>query len=659
MDYFSHLKPIFFAILFIISWVIFFFSLTRLVLFVLTGRYEKRWDKITLRIKAVIINAFAQKAPLRYLSSGIKHLLIFWGFILIGFETVEMWGRGFSDSFKLPIIGTTFRGYFTFLLDITKALVIFALGWSLFQRLIIRVKRLENTADAFFIISLIFILMITSLGATGAEALLENIPPKTIPVSVVFSSLLSGLTDSQLLVAKEICWWVHIITILFFLNYLPYSKHIHIITAIPNIFFKNLDRRGKLEKLDLEKFEKGEIEYYGVKRIEDFTWKQNLDFISCTECGRCSDNCPAYLTGKSLSPMHLVHKLKDRLKHDGRLALRKTGERPPIADGKIITDDELWDCTTCGVCEEICPVNIEHPRFIIDLRRNLVFENRLFGTAAKTLQRIANQGNPWGLPAEDRTNFAKNIGLRILNDGEIEETIYWVGCAGYYDPLSQRITKSMSNIMRTAGVDIPVLGSRETCTGDPARRIGEEGLFTMMAQQNLELLKGVKKIVTHCPHCYQTLKNDYKDFGANFEVIHHTELIFSLISENKIKIKDSIETIKVTYHDSCYLGRYNSIYDLPRNIISKLGLQIKEPPRKRDRGMCCGAGGGRMWMEETRGKRINVERFEQIVSLNPEIVISACPYCLIMMDDACKFKNLEEKIQTKDISEIVSQQLVT
>lgn len=657
------LRPIIFLVIFIAAWLGFFYSFGKLIRLVLLGRYEVRWDNLPKRIFTVIKDAFAQYQPLRYLNSGIKHFFFFWGFMIVSLETLEYWIQGVFPHFRLPIINTTFRPAFLLLEDTIQFLVIVAIGFALVQRFIIKTKRLENTLDSILILTLIFTLMFTSLVTKASILILEGESFKFSPFARIFGHMMLGanLSESQIYTIKEIFWWWHVLTVLAFLNYLPYSKHIHIITAIPNIIFRRIEgTKCQTEPLDIEKLERGEIEYYGVKKLQDFTWKQLFDFISCTECGRCSDLCPASITKKPLSPMHLVHKLKDRLKHDGVKIPKGNGESlPPIADGTHITDEEIWDCTTCAACEEICPVGIEHPRFIMDLRRYLVFDQRMPSSAGKTLQKIMNQGNPWGIPPEARDEFAKQLKFEIVN-GKVEaEYLYWIGCAGYFDPLGQKITAAMKTILDKAGVKVQVLGSAERCTGDPVKRLGEEGLFAMMAKENIEFLKslGVKKILTHCPHCYHAFKNDYKQYGGEFEVIHHSQFLKQLIDSGKLKITPKSNGI-AAYHDSCYLGRYNSIYDEPRFVVEKsTGNKPKEVLRHRERGMCCGAGGGKMWYEEERGERINYTRFEEFEHIDASKIAVACPYCLIMLDDATKYKGVEDKVKVRDISQFLAESI--
>ncbi len=654
------IRPFIFIVVFISAWIGFFYSAGKLVRLVLLGKYEKRWQNIPKRIYTVIKDAFAQYQPLRYLNSGIKHFFFFWGFMIISIETLEYWIQGIFPDFRIPIINTTFRPAFLLLEDIVQFLVIVAIGFALVQRFIIKTKRLENTLDSIVILTLIFTLMFTSLITKASSLILEGESFTFSPFSRVFGYVMLGanLSTDQIFVIKEIFYWGHVLTVLGFLNYLPYSKHIHIMTSIPNILFRRTDgSKCNNEPLDIGKLERGEIEYYGVKKLQEFSWKQLFDFISCTECGRCSDLCPATNTNKPLSPMHLVHKLKDRLKNDGIQILKGNGDSlPPIADGEHITDDEIWDCTTCAACEEICPVGIEHPRFIMDMRRYLVFDQRIPASAAKTLQKVMNQSNPWGLPQESRDEFIKQVGFEKV-DGKVEaEYLYWVGCAGYFDPLGQKIVISMKKILDKAGVKVQVLGSAEKCTGDPVKRLGEEGLFAMMAKENIEFLRsiGVKKILTHCPHCYQTIKNDYKQYGGDFDVIHHSQFIKQLLDSGKIKVNPSNGNA-VAYHDSCYIGRYNSIYDAPRYIIEKsTGLKPLEAMRNRQKSMCCGAGGGKMWYEEERGTRINYKRFEEFEKINAKEIAVACPYCSIMLNDAVKFKGVEDKVRVRDISQVLA-----
>ncbi|MCS7213006.1 MAG: (Fe-S)-binding protein [Candidatus Calescibacterium sp.] len=657
------IRPILFLGIFTAAWIGFFYSFGKLLRLVFLGRYEARFKDIPKRIYTVLKDAFAQYQPLRYLNSGIKHFFFFWGFMIVSLETLEYWIQGVFPHFKLPILNTTFKPAFLLMEDTIQFLVILAIGFALVQRFIFKTKRLENTLDSIVILTLIFTLMFTSLVTKAGSLILEGESFTYSPFSKVFGYMMLGanLSLDQIFVIKEIFWWWHVLTVLGFLNYLPYSKHIHIITAIPNILFRRLEQtKCNVEPLDLGKLERGEVEYYGVKKLQDFTWKQLFDFISCTECGRCSDLCPATNTGKVLSPMHLVHKLKDRLKYDGTQIIKGSGkDLPPIADGVHITEDEIWDCTTCGACEEICPVGIEHPRFIMDMRRYLVFDQKMPPSAGKTLQKVMNQGNPWGLPQESRDDFVKQVGFEKVN-GKVEaEYLYWMGCAGYFEPSGQKIVLAMKKILDSAGIKVQVLGSAEKCTGDPARRLGEEGLFAMIAKENIDFLNsiGVKKILTHCPHCFQTIKHDYKQYGGNFEVIHHSQFIKQLIDSGKLKVNPK-KNGAIAYHDSCYMGRYNSVYDAPREIISKAtGAKPLEALRNRQKSMCCGAGGGKMWFEEDRGTRVNYKRFEEFEKINAEQIAVACPYCFIMLSDATKYKGVEDKVKVKDISQVLAESI--
>jgi Fe-S oxidoreductase len=463
--------------------------------------------------------------------------------------------------------------------------------------------------------------------------------------------LLFGLSPSSLQGIYFGAWWGHLFAILVFANYLPFAKHFHVITALPNLYFAKLDPAGKMATFDIEKA--AETEHFGVGRIEDFSWKQKLDFMTCTECGRCREICPTHLTGKPLTPKGFTVDLRNTLyaeaddlidvdsgRGDGAAGAR-LAERKPLIGGWI-SEDTIWACTTCRYCEHACPVGITYVDKITDMRRHLVLEKSEFPKEAQTaFNGMERQGNPWNLAASDRGAWAKDLPFPVLTMAEAAEAggvdvLFWVGCAGSYEERGKKVSQALARLLHDAGVTYAILGSEETCTGDAARRLGNEYLFQTLAQQNIETMNGygVKKIVTNCPHCFNTLANEYPDFGGKYEVVHGTELVARLVAEGRVKLTEKIEQT-ISFHDPCYLGRHNGVYEAPRDILNAIpGLAVKELPRSRDAGMCCGAGGGRMWLDETLGTRINQARYAEIQANGTDAVGVSCPFCMVMLGNA-------------------------
>jgi Fe-S oxidoreductase len=476
----------------------------------------------------------------------------------------------------------------------------------------------------------------------------------------------------------EICWWAHVTILLAFLNYLLYSKHSHILAALPNIYFRKLGQRGILPKLNMEA---DDIAATGVVQgWKDFTWKSLLDGFACTECARCTNFCPAYNTGKPLSPMQVIHDVRDELRANmpdrgpldtmidrfqhGQGADPHAGdEKLPFIGGRT-SEDVLWACTTCGACQEVCPVFIDHPEKIIQMRQNLVLvQEKVPPDLARTFTNLERNGNPWGIGADKRMDWAEGMNVPTLDDHPDAEYLLWVGCAGAFDDRIKKQTRALVEILREGGVDFAVLGLEEGCSGDPARRSGNEMLYQMEAQQNIETMnaKKVKKVVTACPHCLHTIKNEYPQLGGNFEVRHHTQLIRELCDGGKIEM-DAVEAAKskVTLHDPCYLGRWNGEYDAPRAVLGALPAgkdAVIELPRNREQGFCCGAGGGRMWMEEKIGTRVNHNRTDEIIASGADTVATACPFCTIMLRDGVQDRNAGDKVQVLNVSELVAKSM--
>ena len=437
---------------------------------------------------------------------------------------------------------------------------------------------------------------------------------------------------------------------------------------MPNVFFQNLKPRGALDPIDFENVP-DDIDHFGAGTIEDFTWKDILDAYTCTECGRCTDNCPAWHTEKPLSPREIVVKLRHYASSEGKALLNAhssgTNGHAILPAPDWVTEDELWACTSCNACVEQCPLFIDQMGKIMEMRRYLTLEGRLTGTAVKTLQKLQTQGNPWGFSEADRAKWLSDFdGVNVIGEDGNEDAgafdyIYWMGCYGGYDPRGQKIAQSVVSLLTQAGVSFAVLGPMESCTGDPARRLGEEALYQMLATQNIENLNELKvrKVIANCPHCFNTIKNEYPQFGGNFEVVNHTELLNDLVKEGKLKPTKEIKE-DVAYHDPCYLGRYNRIFDSPREILQSIpGLNLIELDRKRERSFCCGAGGGKIWMEED-APRVNWNRFEEVESKNPDTLAVACYFCDTMFEDAAKHAG-NDKMEIKDISMILRESVET
>ena len=456
----------------------------------------------------------------------------------------------------------------------------------------------------------------------------------------------------------EISWWTHIVLIFSFLNFLPYSKHLHVLTSIPNTYFSNLDEiRNTLKPLDLED---ENAENFGAADIEHFSWKQILDGYSCTECGRCTNVCPANNAGKSLSPRDIFIQIRKRTSDKAPLLANGVNEGEQFEKTLVhdyIDDKVLWQCTTCNACVQECPVMIEHVDSIVDMRRNLVLSESSFPSNLNAVfKSIETNFTPWAFNATDRAEWAKDLGVKTMQEDSNCEILFWVGCAGSFDERYKKVSQAFAKLMQKANISFRILGSEEKCNGDTARRLGNEYLAQMMMIENIETLNryNVKKIVTACPHCFHSLSNEYKQFGGNFEVMHHSQLIEEMIDKKMIELKTDNNKQKLTYHDSCYLGRYNDVYESPRNSLKNLsGIDYLEMKRNKSRGFCCGAGGGRMFLEDEEGGKINIERTKEAIETGAEKIASACPFCMTMLTDGVKYFEKSEQIEVKDIAELV------
>jgi Fe-S oxidoreductase len=604
-----------------------------------SGKPAARFDNIPARVRSEATVVVGQSKLLQRLLPGLMHAAIFWGFLVL-FPTIVIAMIGAADPHStLPWLGA--QGWYAALVDAFALLVAGGVVTAFVIRKLVRPKRFEGShlGEADLILGLIAGIVITLLLWHGSQIALglNEYPAIWAPIS---SAIAAFLPRPALPYLERIAVWAHVLIILSFLVYLPYSKHLHILVAAFNVYFGKMRPRGTLEKIN---FERPEAEVrFGAARSTDLTWKQMLDTMSCTECGRCQEVCPAYNTGKPLSPKLVIMYERDHL-----LAQKDT----PIVPNAVI-DDMVWDCVTCGACVRECPVNIEHIDHIVDLRRNLVMvESRFPDEAGTMLRDVDRTSNPWGRPQSDRTQWAEGLGVRVLQPGEpAPEVLFWVGCAPAFDERARKAAVSTAKLMQAAGVDFAVLGPREACTGDPARRMGDEYTYQRLAGENVATLNGagVKKIVTTCPHCFNTLGNEYPDFGGRYEVVHHTEFLAGLVRERKLEPAASERTI--TYHDSCYLARHNDVRAQPRELVAAVGKPI-EMPRNRERTFCCGAGGARMWMEEKRGRPINQERVREAASTGAETLAVACPFCTVMLDDGVR--ETGSKLQVFDLATLL------
>ncbi|MBK7106295.1 MAG: 4Fe-4S dicluster domain-containing protein [Ignavibacteriae bacterium] len=657
------IKNIVFIIVFIAAFAFLYFNLKRLINYLSIGKKENRFDKVPERIKNVLKVAIGQTKILREPIGGTVHVLIFWGFLLFLSAVLESILQGFYSEFSLNFLGPIFS-IITLTQDIFGVLVIFAVLFAFYRRYIQKVKRLEHgkesLLDATIVLSLILLVVISMFGQNSAHIAKNNFTLsnwEVRPVSFVISQIIFQ-TSENANIWYEIFWWIHILTIFGFMNFLPYSKHLHVFASIPNVYFEKLgNKKFEITKINLED---ETIEQYGAADVDHLSWKQMFDGYTCTECGRCSDACPANTTGKLLSPREIIINVRKRTVEKAPLILDKSVNAEVIEKTLIhnyIKPEELWACTTCGACVQECPVTIEHLDTIIDMRRNLVLmESEFPNELNPVFKNLETNFTPWAFNHQDRANWAEGLNVKTMAEDPNCEYLFWVGCAGSYDSRYQKVTKAIAKLFNKAGVNFRILGTEEKCNGDTARRLGNEYLAQMMMQENVETLNSykVKKIVTGCPHCYNSLKIEYPQFGGNFEVYHHSEILENLISDGKIKLKENSVNSKITYHDSCYLGRYNQIYNSPRNSLNSVaGLELLEMDRNKDKGFCCGAGGGRMFLEETEGTKINVNRTEEAISTGAETVASACPFCMTMLTDGVKAFEKQEEINVKDIAEII------
>jgi len=659
------------------------------------GRDVKINDRKGERWKQMILVAFGQKKMFKRPLPALLHFVVYAGFIIINVELLEIVTDGLFGTHRVlaHLVPINFYNFIIAGFEVLAFLVLAGCVVFLCRRYIARIPRFWNKemtkwprTDATIILFTEIVLMTLFLMMNGSDALLQSrsyshyFSAGLFPISNFLSPLLNSFSNESLEMIERLCWWGHIVGVFFFLNYIIWSKHFHILLAFPNVWYAKLTAKGEFTSLASVT---NEVKLmldpnasvtpdpnpgkFGAKDVTDLSWKQLMDAYSCTECGRCTSACPANITGKLLSPRKIMMDTRDRLEEVGR-NIDKHGI--DFTDGKsllgnYITEEELWACTSCNACVEECPVLIDPLSIIIDLRRNLVMEeSKAPAELTGMMSNIENNGAPWKFSPSDRMLWAEGLDIPILADvvakGEEAEILFWIGCAGSFDDRYKGVIRSFAKILNDTKIKFAVLGLEETCTGDPAKRSGNEFLAQMQAMQNITTLNnyGVKKIVTACPHCFNTLKNEYPALGGNYEVLHHSSFLQTLIAEGKLVLKEDnpLKGKAITFHDSCYLGRANEVYEAPRQVIESFKADLREMKKCKTNGLCCGGGGAQVFKEESPGnKRVSVERTEQIMETGASIVAVGCPFCMTMLDDGIKQKNQEENIKVKDIAELIAE----
>jgi Fe-S oxidoreductase/nitrate reductase gamma subunit len=667
------------------------------------GRPLARTDRPLERIRGVLVYVLGQRRLLNDPGPGLMHAFIFWGFLVLLFTTGNYLVNGLVEA----IIGWPLGGLLWTIVEAAANLFILlilgALVYATVRRVVRRPVRLALSRDAFIILVLILGVVVTEVFG-DAYRYVADPSAVTRPFAILagpLSLLLEPAGADGAAIGYGIFGWAHILLVLGFLTYLPYSKHMHIFVSEPNVYFRNLEPRGALRKMDLEaEPPEGEELVFGAKGLKDLTWRHLLDPMSCTECGRCMEFCPASMTGKTLSPKHFMEGMRDQIvMAETALAAAASAQRAarggakgggeaadaalnlarqrakealslPLVDNAI-PEEAVWQCTTCGWCVEGCPVLIEHVDSIVEIRRNLVLEESRFPKELNAAFRnMETAGNPWGQPKSARLDWAKGLDVPVLGeaadgalaDGALADggVLFWVGCAGAFDDRNRKVVRAMAQLLGQAAVPFAVLGAKESCTGDPARRAGNEYLFQMLAEENVATLAdardahNVRTVVTTCPHCFNTIRNEYPQFGlTGVEVIHHTQLLDRLVTDGRLKPNRHRDAM-VAYHDACYLGRHNGVYEPGRDVVAAVpGQTVVEMELHHKRGMCCGAGGARMWMEEQEGQRINHRRTEQALATDADAVATACPYCLVMLRDATDDLGRSD-LEVRDVAELLA-----
>jgi Fe-S oxidoreductase/nitrate reductase gamma subunit len=678
-----------FVLLVVLGAGFFSYNAQRLVRYLMIGRPDNRMGDVETRTRNLVSIGLLQSKILRDPVAGAMHATVFWGFLVLTAGTIEIFLQGVVPGFTYArVLGPLYAPYVV-MQEVFALLVLLAVGWLVYRRLVIRPKRLQGDkleqGDALLILSMIAGLMITLFMIYGfSEVVAPGSLPATRFISWGVSHLLNGISPATAATLMVASWWVHVVLVLVFLNYLPYSKHLHVITSLPNVYLSNTSGPGRIGVMRPMDLEAEGVEHFGAADVDQLSWKNLLDGFSCTECGRCTSACPANITGKLLSPRKIVINVRERLlekapgvvgtSFDGVVEsagdlVHGEGENEP--EGRLldtfISEEELWACTSCRACVTECPVSIDQLDTINELRRHLVLmESRFPAEVQPVFQSMERNGTPWAFNAADRGEWAAGMNILTVAEmaavGRTPELLFWVGCMGSFDARAKKITVAFARIMQAAGIDFAILGQEEQCHGDPARRMGNEYLYQMLAKATIGQLNGygIRTVVTICPHCFHQMGNEFPDLGGNYEVIHHSVYIERLLAEGRVPLAATNGGVQsITYHDSCYLGRYNDVYDAPREALRRVLpiVHVVEPERNRSRGLCCGAGGGRMWMEETQGTRINMERTTELLATGAEAIAAACPFCMTMLTDGVKAH--DSTVPVLDIAEVVASRLAS
>jgi Fe-S oxidoreductase/nitrate reductase gamma subunit len=666
--------PLLTAAMLVIALSFFAFTMLRRMAPLLALRRDDRVSRTGERVAALLRYGLGQKRLVdpEERGPGLLHVVIFAAFLVLALRTITLFGMGFAQGFHLPLLSP--EGALGRIYGLAKdAMVLLALvgvAGFLWRRMVTKPDRVTRSTEGVVILLFIAGLMVTDLLFDGAGLLARNAPGEAWePAGIVGRALLAPLAPEAAHAIGVGAFWIHLAIILTFLNFLPYGKHFHIITGLPNVFFARLSPAGALRKLDLE----AEDASYGTATVKDLSWKEGWDVYSCTECGRCQTNCPTYVTGKPLSHKEVNRAIRHHLVHEAPVlaaaARAKDADAraaalaglPPIAD--VVPPETFWACTTCGWCETACPVLIENIPRLVDMRRQRVLVDSDFpDEAARVFKNIETQGNPWGIGSNKRAEWCEDLAVPRASEGQEFEWLFFVGCAGAFDDRQKKVSRAIVQILREAGVSFAILGEEETCNGEAARRLGNEYLFQMQAQANVDVLNGygVKKILVQCPHCLNTIQNEFPQFGGNFEVVHHTQLIARLVADGKLSPGKAAGLGNVTFHDPCYLARWNGVSEEPRAALGAVGVRVKEMDRNRRQGFCCGAGGGRFWLEEKLGTRVNQERVAEAARTLGEAggtVAVGCPFCLTMLKDGVNETGREEQLKVLDVAEIVARGL--
>lgn len=658
-------KPIIMVLLLAVGFGIFSARVRRLfhIMKSVAGKTDIRVDRIGQRIRVLITDVLGQRNVRQKKLPGWGHTFIFFGFLAIQPLSLELMIKGVFSNFSVEYWIPVIYGAYLFVADILAFLVLLGLIYALYRRIVIRPAYLTNNLDARLIILFTAVIIIT-FHLINAFQMVLPIGEKAfdyaryLTISALFSELfqLSALTLTQKHLGYEIGYWLHILTILGFLIYIPSSKHLHLIAAAPNIFLKPLDIPKAMIKTDLED---EEAECFGLGNISELNWKNVLDLYACTECGRCEEQCPASMTGKPLSPKCVISDLKHDLlgQADKLLSTDANDFDPLVRDKSPIHHDVIWSCTSCRACETVCPVNIQHLDLLLEIRKSQVLMEAAFPPELQeTFMNFENQSNPWGFSNDSRADWCIGMDVPLMADHPDADILYYVGCAGSFDDRGKQISKALVNVLKKAGIDFAILGPEERCNGDMARRAGNEYLAQMMIQKNIQVLHQYepKTILTNCPHCFNTIKNEYPQFGARYNTVHHSDFLLELMQQKRLQL-NGLKIENITFHDSCYLGRWNGLYETPRELIraAGLGANFVEMNRVKAKGLCCGAGGTRMFMEENIGKRMNHERAEEVAETGSDHVVAACPYCITMLRDG--LADLNASIGVQDIAEVINE----